>query len=205
MAFHKSTSIEQTQHIILFGPQKTRLDQVDLPDLQQSISSEQKLSFLLDAVRELPSLWKTIEKSYSEVNQLSGYRQLQALSNFIRDGVIPGKDDLGHVFLVPLTVVIQAVEYLRLDDPGIPQGFCVGFLAAAAVASSSNLDEFQVNLAKALNLAVCIGATVDADAAIQAEISSTVQTYSVAWKNDAQMRSLDNILNGHAKVSILYG
>lgn len=201
MALQSTTPEDASPLLILFGPQKPCLSQIHALNLASTMRNNEAFSFLLDAIRGLPLLWRDIKNSCPRFNHVLGEHQLRALSKLLCNGAKLDEHDYGSIFLMPLTVIAHSVEYLQFNESGITQGFCVGFLAAAAAASSSTKVELQASISKALNLAVCIGAVVDADAASTSPASLAAQTYSVTWKDDAQANKFDSILENLPGVS----
>jgi hypothetical protein len=163
-ALHKDP-VEET--LLLFGPQIARIVPARLSELRNTIISNPKLAFLKDIIKTLPHLWKsTILTGCSQLKRLTlAGEQIEELVRFFDTGAtdaLPTPTPY-ELFLVPLTVISQIAEYISLEGEGPVQGFCVGFLAAAAVASSQNSAELEHYTATAVRLALCIGAVVDLD------------------------------------------
>jgi hypothetical protein len=93
----------------------------------------------------------------------------------VEGGPLPNHS--ANTYLTPVTILLQITQYvgylnqLNVRNPqqsvlqglqaGGIQGFCVGFLSAATVATSESEAEIATTAAVMLRLAVCIGAYVD--------------------------------------------
>ncbi|RAQ98771.1 polyketide synthase [Stemphylium lycopersici] len=176
--------------LLLFGPQKPGLVLHLLSELRNTIISNPKLDFLIKTVKTLPSLWEDVVlPCCPELQRLtSANDHLQQLAQFFKTGSTDGlPSKLQYEFLlVPLTVISQIVEYMSLDQEGDVQGFCVGFLAAAAVTSSHSAFELERWTATAIRLALCIGAIVEIDEREGERSSDRSSTWSVRWRSDAE-------------------
>lgn len=184
--------------LILFGPQITRLLPSHLAELR-AIINDPNFSFLLDVVKELPSLWPLIRESCDPLRHIPGQEQLQQLENFFDTGELPQVEPPNNIILAPLTVLAQVAEYLRLGRTGNTQGFCVGFLAAAVVASAQSETELQQLAAAAVRLAVCIGAAIDLDK-VTLDPQDRSFAYSVHWTSTAEKTHLEKALASFPKV-----
>ena len=208
---HATTgSVEKV--LLLFGPQIPRLVPARLTDLRKTILEDHKLQFLVRVVKDLPALWDTtILPGCPHLSRLAdAKRQLQQLAAFLEseDVDLPPARPPYNLLLVPLTVVAQIAEYISLGRKGPVQGFCVGFLAAAAVASARNKTELEKWTATAVRLAVCIGAIVDLDENERSngdsESSGCSSTWSVSWTSNQEKEYLDETLASFPQV-IPYG
>lgn len=203
--------------IILFGPQSTHFTEGRLLELRKSIVGNTSLTPLIDTIRELPSLWPTLQQACAHLNMVPGAEQLNQLCQFFEVGTLPNVAGLKNILLAPLTVISQIVEFLRLEkeaertlfpvlsqeDSGLGnvQGFCVGFLAAAAVACSRDRTEFQHNSSVALRLAVCIGSIVDGDEGTFLNPLDHSSAFSVRWKTDLEQAHFESTLSSYPTVS----
>lgn len=203
--------------VFLFGPQITDITEKRLMELRSSIVSNQGLNNLVHAIRELPSLWPTIQQSFAHLSKVPGVEQLHQLRHFIDTGTIPNIAALNTTSLAPLTVLSQIVEFLRLDEGaetatfsihpradsglGNVQGFCIGFLTAAAVACSRNKTEFEHYCSVALRLAVCIGAIVELDEANSPDLRDRNTSFAVRWKTDRERAHFESTLGSYSSVS----
>ncbi|KAF7554237.1 hypothetical protein G7Z17_g3055 [Cylindrodendrum hubeiense] len=110
------------------------------------------------------------------------------------------------------TADLQADAILRQQQQGGPKfeslGFCAGLLAAVAVASASNQQEFYKYGAVAVRLAMLIGALVD----VQEEWDKSGGkgggvSYAIAWRGQKEANEVKRIiesLSPNAYVAVLY-
>jgi hypothetical protein len=189
--------------LLLFAPQTHRLNPSRLSELWSTIQSDPRLAFLIEIVKTLPSLWEsTVLSGCPQLERLTlASEQLQQLVQFFETGdaeILPTKTPY-EFLLVPLTVISQIAEYISLGREGTVQGFCVGFLAATAVATSSNTSELERWAATAVRLALCIGAIVDMDERERSHNRSL--TWSVRWTSSAEEKHFQRILASFPEVN----
>lgn len=147
-----------------------------------------------------------------------------------------GANNLPSIVVGPLVVFIQLTQYWRYLDLTRPDnvgetgdlqaelvarqkqqgpakveslGFCAGLLAAFAVASAGNRDEFHKYGAVAVRLAMLVGALIDAQ-----EVWDKGQTdkggsvsYAVGWRGQKQADEVTRIIEGlspNAYVAVRY-
>jgi len=193
--------------LLLFGPQTSRLVPSRLSQLWSTINSEPRLAFLGEIVRTLPALWEyTVLPSCPHFERLlSAGDQLRQLVQSLETGATNNLTSSPpcELLLVPLTVLSQIAEYISLDREGTVQGFCVGFLAAAAVASSHNRIELERWTATAVRLALCIGAIIDIDE--RERSSNRSSTWSVRWASGTEEEHFQQSLASFPEVSTLFG
>lgn len=108
-----------------------------------------------------------------------------------------------NVFMTPLTVIRQIIDVWKFKEESQnrcrivdAQGFCVGFLAAVAVASSNDSNEFEDIASTMIRLAVCIGAAVDLDGILHGPTRSV----ALRWKSDSEKEQLDRVLGSSSTV-----
>ncbi|KAI8958242.1 hypothetical protein F5Y11DRAFT_362834 [Daldinia sp. FL1419] len=199
---YAATTESAANTLLLFGPQIPRLVPSRLTDLRKTILEDPSLEFLVQTVKELPSLWETtIQPASPKFNHLPNVKQrLQQLGIFFQNrNEEPPRLSVPHnLVLAPLTVISQIVEYVRSGHRGTAQGFCVGFLAAAAVASAQNRVELEKWTAVAIRLAVCVGAVVDLDELERsdegANSSQCSSTWSVGWTSRIEKEHFERTL-----------
>jgi hypothetical protein len=203
-----STSSEgrPEQTLMLFGPQTPRLILSRLSELWSTINSDPKLAFLIEVVKTLPSFWeKTVVSNCPDLQRLThAGEHIQKLVRFFETGAV---DTLPterpyELLLVPLTVVSQIAECISLEREGSVQGFCVGFLAAAAVASSSSPSQLEKWTATAIRLALCIGALIDLDE--RERLGNCSSTWSARWTSGAEEKHFRKTLASFPEVRSLY-
>ena len=129
---------------------------------------------------------------------------------------LSSSDASHNVLLAPLTVASQLASALhdeQLEGPKISlpatdtlidvQGFCVGFLTAAIIASSRDIEDLKVLAAKALALAVCIGAAVDSDEAAFQNSCDGFSSCIVQWKKESHNAIIKDALAATPLVSCI--
>lgn len=214
--------------LLLFGPQSTRLSDTYLSEIRDQILKNPDLAFLADVVSELPSLWPTITGACAATKiKIPGEEKLNELRDFflLHDNkpVFPNLNEASNLTVAPLTVLSHLVEFWRLhqtpnkkiDSVIFPssssspsscrlrdvQGFCMGFLAAANVASSRTALDFRKSASAAVRLAVCIGVVVDLDEASMVEQLDGTCSLAVRWKSEAEFDYLTEALGRYPEVS----
>ncbi|OTB18660.1 hypothetical protein K445DRAFT_363971 [Daldinia sp. EC12] len=199
-----------TNNLLLFGPQIPRFIPSRLTDLRKAILEDPNLGFLVQIVKELPSLWETtIQPSSPNFKRLANAKQqLELLGTFLENDrdEAPRLSAPYNLLLVPLTVISQIAEYIRLDKGGTVQGFCVGFLAAAAVANTRDRADLERWTATAVRLAACIGAVVDLDELERsngkADSPQCSSTWSVGWSSIIEKEHFERTLTSFPEAYI---
>ena len=207
-----------TPLVLFFGPQYTHFTEKRLLELQKFIVGNTDLNPLLVAIKELPSLWPSLQQACPHLVSIPGAEQLDQLCQIFETGTLPNVAGLNNILLTPLTLISQIVEFLRLGEKAeslaFPasyqadaelenvQGFCVGFLAAAAVACSRDKADFQHYSSVALRLAVCIGSTVDHDEGTFLNPLDRSSSIAVRWKTDLEQAYFGRTLSSYSSVSL---
>ncbi|KAI1140804.1 BcPKS19, polyketide synthase [Hypoxylon sp. FL0543] len=173
-------SSEVLPSLLVFGPQSGFPPDGVLEDLRQELITNPHLSALANAVDELPQFWKSLVDFDSDLLVVPGASYLEQLRQWVREGgPFPHRQGrTANVYTLPVTVLFQISQYARylrhlgegshrrvlesVRDAGI-QGFCVGFISAAVVASSETESDLGANAAAALRLATAVGGYVDLD------------------------------------------
>ena len=208
---------EPASKFLLFGPQLTQPSQAYLLELRASIVDNPDLKPLCDAIAGLPSIWPTIQQACPCLTKIRGAEQFSQLSHFLESGTLPNVKALNSILLIPLTVIGHIVEFLRLSqgaeiannpnflpaEHGLAnvQGFCVGFLAAAAVVSSRNKTDFYQFASIALRLAVCIGSVIDYDEGELLDPFDGSCSFAVRWVTELEQVHLKRTLDDYPSVS----
>lgn len=212
MAYSPSSS-GKSAVCLLFGPQCDNLDESIL-HIRRAIKEDKTLEFLADILTELPSLWPLFTEANPALAQLSGNAQLTALNDMVQGKLPTRPAQATNILLTPLTVIQQLVDFLKLrgsaNHPAFgssslegevritdAQGFCVGTLAAIAVASSRNESEFRTIAAKVTRLAVYVGAVVDLDQLL----SGSSFSLAIRWRSPVQYVKLQQFLSNNPSVS----
>ncbi|MCJ1352385.1 MAG: hypothetical protein MMC33_002369 [Icmadophila ericetorum] len=198
--------------LIVFGPQ-TSLPPIEyLSQLRLVLLNDHRLVKLLAAIRDLPNLWTILVASDPDLNQVPGLQALQDIDNWIDSGKFPTQASeqlLPNVLLTPLIVITHIVEYfsylkrfetsvshsqiIKSTQNGGIQGFCIGLLAAIALACSQNEEEVGALGAIALRLSVCIGAYVDLGGQFANAPCETL-CLTVRWSQAEVKDQISNIL-----------
>ena len=194
--------------IALFGPQVTNWTSETLSSLQFALLDNCKLKFLKQAFVELPSLWHLLEESHA-FQGFSGADKLQELQDFASGVQNLDPQNLSNTQLSSLTVVSQAVNFIQTTeisesndvlDFQATQGFCVGFLSAAALASANDWAEFESNFSNAVRLAACIGLIIDAER-FPRPAQARATAIHVRWKSPEDRTYLETCLDSFPEVS----
>ncbi|KAK6217920.1 hypothetical protein LQW54_003208 [Pestalotiopsis sp. IQ-011] len=185
--------------MFLFGPQETVWSEKDLRDLQSRLRDGNDVEFLRDAMHELPTLVPFLRQHVcTGERQEAELQALNQLSHFAKGETVmlAGSSSMTNTHQASLTVASHIVDFIdkvpkRGGAPDITavddaQGFCVGFLSAAAVASATTWPELKHNFTCALRLAACVGSVVDN------ERSLDVTAIAIKWKSDAQRHFIES-------------
>ena len=188
-----------TPKLLLYGPQARFPSTKESNQLHQVLAHHTGLfQDIIATINELSSLYQQLAAFDLSLSQVPGVASLSFLQKWLQSGDLPEDvDDLPIVAALPLTVVLQTALYLQhLDRNGITttyqdilksfqlhgvQGFCTGFLTAAATAFSENEKQLAGNLGTSIRLAMCIGAYVDQNT-VCAEPPSPACALSIRWK-----------------------
>lgn len=192
---------------VLFGPVVTSWTAEGLQDLQASLHQDASLSFLRQALTDLPSFITTLQREET-ASLVSKLEHLQELADFASGQSILDCTALSNVHIAPLTVIYQAVEFIRSTglteaSSTLPklqgvQGFCLGFLSAAATASSKSWEELQHNFTTSIRLAALIGAVIESDLLSHKD---GLKSLSIRWKTDGARIQADACLDLFPDVS----
>ena len=186
-----------TNRLVLFGPQQTQWTTDRLLRLQSDILNNPRLEFLQQCLIQLEAFLATTPLARNDV---SSSAQLKSLADFARGEKIPDPQTLSNTQLAPLTIVAQVTEWLRLvaesgSQGVLAQGFCIGFLTAAAVSSAHNTQsEVERNIANSIRLAACIGLLIDAEDATHVA-SDRATAISVRCPTFSDRAALETILD----------
>ncbi|KAI0537198.1 hypothetical protein GGR58DRAFT_502421 [Xylaria digitata] len=97
---------------IFFGPIVASWTTEGLQELQTELQRNTSLRFLQRALTDLPSLLPYLQTK-ENVPSLSRLQHLQELADFASGKSIPDITALSNVHLAPLTVIYQALEFIR--------------------------------------------------------------------------------------------
>lgn len=213
----------------MVGPKRTRYTGRDLSELRSTITTYPDLSFMLETIGELETLWPVITESCPELKGLHGAESLQTLNQFFQGGDLADLTQAcaryDNILLDLITVISHVVDFWQIAKNRVHndlfmapesttngegqkqqrmhdiQGFCLGFLTAAAVASAHDRDQLVANFKIILRLALCIAALVEADAVDLRRLGARAASLSVSWSSDAEHDELVNVLSNYPDVS----
>ncbi|KAI0154156.1 beta-ketoacyl synthase [Xylariaceae sp. FL1272] len=178
---------------VLFGPVITSWTPESLREVQLSLETNPQLEFLRQSLVDLPSLLPDLQ-SEDILPLVAKLNHLQELADFALGRDLPDVKKLSNVHLAPLTIVSHAVDFVQsvtlskstttdkdCDFPRLrdTQGFCLGFLSAAALASSRSWAELEQHISTSIRIASYIGAV------IEAQLQDETRSLSIRWKTDA--------------------
>ncbi|KAI0145488.1 beta-ketoacyl synthase domain-containing protein [Xylariaceae sp. FL1272] len=187
--------------LLAFGPQ-TELPSAEFLDaIREELITNPDLSALREAVYSLPRFWEDLLCFDAKLTQLPGGKHLTQLKDWVEHGrpfPCPDGNGLNH-FVLPITVLLHITQYTRYlgkvgEDAhaqllqsvraGGINGYCVGFLAATAVAITARQHDLGSYAAIALRLAVCIGTYVDWDSMYSPE-AEQYRALAVRWRAES--------------------
>ncbi|KAJ5604419.1 hypothetical protein N7510_009573 [Penicillium lagena] len=198
MAVHRLNFFTMTPSLLLCGSQAIQWSDDYLVSLRDVLLLDPILQPFANAIRELPQLWGTLLEADTVLQTFPGKQILERFSKWLDGEALLDTASVANpnLLLSPLTVVSQVVEYLNYLDKGNPtqshlrilngvkeggiQGFCTGFLTAAALSCSRDYRDIVELGAVALRLAVCIGAYVDLDQRNTSEFASLAGRWAAA-------------------------
>ena len=201
----------QESRIALFGPQVTHWTHEQLSELQSDLLQNTGFCFLVTTLLRLRSFHSTLEEDVWISNHLSE-AGLDDLEGFAAGDHIPNPQNLSQTVLAPLTVLSQIVNLVGTNENNkendgclkyqSAQGFCIGFLSAAALASSNDRAELEQNASNAVRLAFYVGAIIDAENLSHAPADRAVAV-SARWKTHSDRTYLETSLDLFPNVSFL--
>ncbi|KUI52981.1 Conidial yellow pigment biosynthesis polyketide synthase [Cytospora mali] len=204
--------------LLVVGPKRSRFTPKDLSELHLTITSNPDLNFLPEAIAGLESLWPTIVTAHSRLKNVHGEQSLHNLGQFLKNGELANLTQTGgrhdNILLDVVTVLSHVVDFWCLATTKIQnalftrlksaksshrlhsiQGFCLGFLTAAAVSSARTKAEFATNVTTVLRITVCIGALVEADVMELEKTGTQAASLSVGWSSNGDYDALNNVLS----------
>ena len=199
---HPSGNLPSSNIYALFGPERTRWTQESLTALRDDLQQKTRLKFLSQTLAQLPQFWKTAQRHYEPFRDF-GYESLRQVSKYIAGETIARPQSLSNIQLAPLTIVahvVDLVQSLEEVDAGLSpevvsrfnaaHGFCIGFLSAAAISSSSHWAEIEHYVSNAIRLAACIGAVIDIENTLH-DSPDRASAFSVRYKTHSDRVYLD--------------
>ncbi|KAF7943514.1 hypothetical protein EAE96_011437 [Botrytis aclada] len=184
---------------LVFGPQTNSFDAAHLSAVRHSLVSNKRLKPFHKAITGLSDFLPKLLAHDSSLQKLPAAEYCTFLIQWLETGSLapgPMNRDLPNMVCTPLTVIIHVVQFfnylethhgpvhaydnfLASATPIGAQGFCIGFLTAAAVTCASDEDTLVKLCSNALRLALCIGAYVDLDQSNAGENCTTA--VMVSW------------------------
>ncbi|KAK3297385.1 uncharacterized protein B0H64DRAFT_457516 [Chaetomium fimeti] len=225
-------------NIFLFAPHVGTFTKQSMDKLVRPLAVSAHRDWILDTIASLPTYWDALADKIPNIGgAIPGRRQLADLDSWFRHGagdVVEDDATLPSIVVGPLVVLVQLTQYWRyleltrpsnLDDsvdlqadlvarqkqPGAKVetlGFCAGLLAAVAVASAGDQQEFQKYGAVAVRLAMMAGALIDGqEARDQGNGKGGSVSYAIAWRGQKPGEEATRIvkdLSPNAYLAVLY-
>lgn len=212
---------------LVFGPQTSSFDPTHLSSIRNSLVSNPRLQTFHAAIIELSGFLPTLHSHDPSLQKLPALESCQTLSTWLTTGQPISQDrNLPNQVCTPLTVIIHVVHFFNYlsthhgsgpihhhhayDDflassPAIgAQGFCIGFLTAAAVSCATDEAHLVQLCCNALRLAFCIGAYVDLDL-VNAGDELEATCVMVCWnEKNKPKQDVWEFLNGVPDVSFVF-
>jgi hypothetical protein len=206
-----------TPSMIVFGSLGSWPSDDKSKSQREALLNHECLTPVVDAVRDLPSLWETIVARDSDLENLKGYENAQKLSGWLvaSSEVQADSQTASNSITMPFTIIehlCQYFDYLATSQDGKTlshadclartlkgggiQGFCAGLLSAITIAGASDEKEIGLRGALAVRLAFAIGAYVDADA----QARGTTTSVAVRWKSPDTIDTIEEMLQNHSQV-----
>ncbi|KAG5919295.1 Type I Iterative PKS [Claviceps africana] len=214
-----------TTELFLCGPQSRFPPPKEVNRLRHVLLRHKCLHQSLSAtLKDLPGLLQQLVAADESLGGVEAVALIDSLARWLDSGesTLALDDDLLHAAALPLTVLLQTalyVHHLEKTTPLLPsfrqtlqslqkygvQGFCIGFLTAAAIALSETEELLAQHVAISLRLAMCIGIYVDKNT-LAADPPSPVFVVSVRWRTGQFSETqMSNILRAykHAYISCI--
>ncbi|KAF2173930.1 hypothetical protein M409DRAFT_16198 [Zasmidium cellare ATCC 36951] len=209
--------------LIVFGSQTTWPTEDQSALVRKCLLLEKSLFPLVQAIRDLPSLWKALEETDPTLKNVPGPQAAAAFKTWLDQGILSRPSEstsLPNAFATPLTVIVHIClycQYLQDNDDvsheglqeslkqGGVQGFCTGLLSAIVVASAKSREDIGKLAATALSLAFCIGCYVDADGQ-EDETNSGYSCLVARWRSTGERDACEKIVESfpQAYTSVIY-
>ncbi|KAH6641050.1 hypothetical protein F5144DRAFT_120541 [Chaetomium tenue] len=224
--------------IFLFAPHVGTFTKRSMDKLVRPLAASAHRDWILDTVADLPTYWDALADKIPNIGgAIPGRDQLADLDTWFRHGAGDVTQDdatLPSIVVGPLVVLIQLAQYWRYLELTRPDdsedstdlqadlvarqarsgakaetlGFCAGLLAAVAVASARDRQEFQKYGAVAVRLAMMAGALIDGqEVRSQATRDGGSVSYAIAWRGQKPGEEATRIvkdLSPNAYFAVLY-
>ncbi|KHN98032.1 Beta-ketoacyl synthase [Metarhizium album ARSEF 1941] len=217
MHFHPGyTRANGAPRVFLFGSLPLSFDHSEFRRIQNAISGDDRLSWILDVISDLPDAWQAVATALGVPGDrlVNGYRQLVDVKDAFNAGVgLMTPYPLPNKLLVPLATVDQLIQYMnfnknvyagqdntvdwisRAASNGETLGFCTGLLSAAVASSSKSSADFERYAASAVRLAVAIGAIADMDATGSARMAQQTRCLGTEWTSESKLSDLRRFID----------
>ncbi|KAG6299485.1 Type I Iterative PKS [Claviceps purpurea] len=193
-----------TTNFFLCGPQSRLPPTKEVNRLRHALLRHKCICQPLRAtLKELPTLLQQLIASDDGLKGLPAVvASIDCLAQWLDSGptTLSFDDDPPHAAILPLTILLQTALFLQhLDNTASQvssfsvtiqslqkfgvQGFCIGFLTAAAIAFSESKEHLAQHVATSVRLAMCIGVYVDSNI-FAVEPPSLALAVSVRWRPD---------------------
>ena len=166
---------DELPSMAVFSPQSKAPKETYLDELRSYLCGKAELRPLLHAIEDLPNTWSYFADNNSDIAALKqGLRYTRALSEWVKNGKSSNiANAMSGILSLPLLTIIQVVQYFqflevkrlrhsefmeRLHGRAGVQGYCGGLMPAIAIACSADEAEVAANAAKAMNIALGVGA-----------------------------------------------
>ena len=205
--------------LLLFGPQTSLPSQEQLTRLRTLLFADPLLAGFRTAIEELPQFWQTLVDFDRALEAVPGLEAANSLRRWLDGGKLGVEEDVPpNVLSTPFTVIIHVIQYFQylaenkdrvthrslLDgikkDGGSVEGFCTGFLTAAAVACSSTEEDVVLFSTVALRLSICIASYVDLEGRFAKPPYETA-CFTVRWKHESMKAQALEVLKKYPEVS----
>jgi len=196
--------------LLVFGPQTIWPNSEYLSQLREVLLLEPRLGTFVEAIKNLTDLWMVLVEKDKQLSQLQGLKSIGVLRRWLNgEDLSLARGEQPNTLTLPMTVIVHLVQYFYYFDndvnyPSQPkvlqnveqggiQGFCAGFLTAIAVACSQNEEEVTNFGAVALRQALCIGAYVDLDSALNLDTICL----AVRWRSNTGYDRVREIIKAY--------
>lgn len=222
LSFHQTRSLAlmavgmSLPSLVSFGALAPLPAPEKLHQLRYSLLQQQSLKPIVQAVNELPQLWKSLLNEDPSLNSIAGEAAANQLSQWVEGSAQIAKDK-GNMIRMPVTIIGQIAQYItylcQSDEPiehesiirsvavgGGIQGLCIGLLSALAVASSKTDQDVGHFAAVSVLLAFCVGAYIDLDEH-RGHDGAKTSTLAVRWRTPILLDDIQRIVGRHQNVS----
>jgi hypothetical protein len=213
--------------LLVFGSQALSFSPAAFKEMRSAVWDNHEQAWILDLVASLPDCWDDFARAFPKfaVIDPGARHMLVDMHRWFREGDMPAITKiqalstggtswpdwaLPNMILSPLVIISQLVECMQFLDMTTASGsgvkikgtlgFCTGLLSAVAASLSKDKSQVRSYGAKAVRLAMLIGAVVDAQEILDA--AGPARALTTAWTTDrAEEDELHSILKQTPGVS----